>query len=229
MARATRTIPIVFFNVPFPVEQGLIESFARPGRNVTGTTIYVAGMGAKRFEFLREVAPAAKRVYIINAWEHTETLAGGQTSAVLGETARKMGFEANGYVVRDGKDLEAALAEALLWGAQALNIGSNTLVYAARHRIAEFALRHRLPSTFPSPANVEAGGLLSYGPSGEETWALITRCMEYTNRILRGAHPSDLPVEQPRNYQLVINMKTAKALGLTVPQSLLLRADRIIE
>ena len=231
-ARATRTIPIVFFNVPFPVEQGFIDSFARPGRNLTGTSAYIAGMGRKRFEFLRELAPGAKRVYVINASEYQENLAGakavlGQTG--LGEPAERLGFEVKHSVIRNGSDIEPALAEALSWGAHALFVAPSFHAFAARHRITEFALQHRFASFFIGALYVEAGGLLSYAVSLQENWALVTRCMEYVDRILRGARPSDLPVEQPRDYELVINMKTAKALGLSVPQSMLLRAARVIE
>jgi len=230
-ARATRTIPIVFINIPFPVEQGLVDSFARPGRNITGTSIFLDGVGIKRFEFLHAITPVARRVYIILASEFLETVDGRHFDrmASIRTEAERLGFELHGQSIRESKDVEAALSGALAWGAQAIFPAPGVIPIPSRHRIVQFALQQRLPSMFSDAGWVEAGGLLSYGISWEEHVSLINRSMQYVDRILKGANPADLPVDQPRHYELVINLKTAAALGLKVPQSLLLRADRVIE
>ena len=229
-ARATRSIPIVSFNLVWPEEQGLIDSLARPGRNVTGVSFY-AGVetSAKRMEFLREVAPAAKRLSWIWPPDYEETVAGGRFSMApaFESMARKLGFELRLHRIQKSEDIETALGEIAAWRAQALSASGEHAIRAAR-RIAEFALDRRLPSAFPSAAIVEAGGLLSYAVAQGDMMLLFNRSLEYVDRILRGARPADLPVERPSRYELVINLKTAKALGLAVPQALLLRADRVI-
>ena len=230
-ARATKTIPIVFFEVVWPVEQGLIDSFARPGRNLTGFAVYTGvEVTNKRLEFLREVAPAAQRLSWLWPPDFAETVAGGMfdMAPVMEKAARGLGFETRFHPIRKLEDVETALADVLAWRAQAIT-ASGYHVAAARQRIAEFALRHRLPTAFPNQDNVEAGGLLSYALTQSEEQLLYSRGYDYVDRILRGANPSDLPVERPSKYELVINLKTAKALALTIPQALLLRADRIIE
>jgi putative ABC transport system substrate-binding protein len=231
-ARATRTIPIVFINMAFPVERGLVDSLARPGRNVTGSTwLHSPGeVIAKRVELLREIAPAAKRLFSLTPAVHFDRVDGGKhdSSPAIVAEAKRLGFELRTHIVHKIEDVEVGLAEALAWNAQAL-LGAGALVEAARERVAEFTLRHRLPSAFLRPLNVEAGGLLSYGTTLTEYLALIERGMEHVDRILRGANPAELPVAQPRVYELVINLKTAKALALTIPQSMLVRAGRLIE
>lgn len=230
-ARATRRIPIVSFNLVWPEEQGLIDSFARPGRNVTGVSFYPGvEFSTKRIQFLREIAPAAKRLSWIWPPDYEETVAGGSfTMAPAFESiVKSLGFELRRHPVRRSEDIEPALAEVLAWHAQALTASGEHVVRVGR-RIAEFALRHRLPSAFPSPEIVEAGGLLSYALGQGDLFGLFNRSLEYVDRILRGAHPADLPVERPSRYELVINLRTARTLGLTVPQVLLVRADRVIE
>jgi ABC-type uncharacterized transport system substrate-binding protein len=230
-ARATSTLPVVFMEVAFPVEQGLVDSFARPGRNVTGTANYVVGMGAKRYEFLREMAPAAKRICSLYAAEYFETMGGGEIdhSAASGARHPSLALELKEHRIDNAEAIEAGLAGALSWGAQAIAVGGGAIMGVARQRIAEFALHHRLPTVSSHAAYVEAGMLLSYGPSPADSAARFNRSAEYVDRILRGAHPRDLPVEGPRNYELAINLKTAKALGLQIPQSLLVRADRVFQ
>lgn len=230
-ARATRTIPIVFINIPFPVEQGLVDSIARPGRNVTGTSIFLDGVGVKRFEFLRAIAPLARRVHVILASEFLETVDGGHFDrlASLRAEAERLGFDLQGQSIRESEDIEAALSGALAWGAQAIFPAPGRIPIPTQERIVQFALQHRLPSMFSDAGWVEAGGLLSYGIPWAESIFLINRSMEYVDRILKGGNPADLPVHQPKYYELVINLKTAAALGLKIPQSLLVRADRIIE
>jgi putative ABC transport system substrate-binding protein len=230
-ARATKTIPIVFVNVVWPVEQGVIDSFARPGRNATGiswsTGVEVSN---KRLEFLREIAPAARRLSWLLSADYSETLSGGRfdMSSVMGAAAQGLGFETRFHDVRKLADVETALAEVTDWRAQAL-MAAGTHVNAERRRIAEFAMRQRLPSAGPDPVLVESGFLLYYGQSPSEIPLLLARYFEMVDRILRGAKPAEIPVYRPSKYDLVVNMKTAKALGLKIPQSVLLRAERVIE
>jgi putative ABC transport system substrate-binding protein len=234
-ARATRSIPLVFFNVPFPVEQGFVDSFARPGRNVTGTSFFTGvGVLHKLIEMLREVAPDAKRLSRLAQPDSVEVLAGGRidVARTFSETAQRLGFESRTHEIRELADVDAAFTEITAWSADAMFTAGGDHLFAAGQRIAEFALRRRLPSAFLgglASKAIEAGGLLSYGPAPSEAQAMLIRCVEYIDRILRGARPGDLPVQQPANYELVINAKTAKALDLRIPQTLLVRADRVIE
>ena len=228
-ARATRTLPIVFANVAWPIETGLIESFARPGRNATGVSTYVGlEVGAKRLEFLREIVPGARRLSWIQAPTIQATVVGGQFDILpeLDAMAKRLDFETRHHLVRAAADLDNAFGAATAWGAQALAVASSPQTYAARRRIAEFAIRNRLPSAFLVSGYVEAGGLLSYGA---DFTASVQRSADYIDRILRGARSQDLPVERPDRYELVVNRKTADAIGVTIPRSLLLRADRVIE
>ena len=171
-----------------------------------------------------------KRIYALVPFDRVETVDGKQfdLGAPLADNARRLAFELRQHRIRTIEDVDAALAAARAWDAQAI-LASGALVEAARERVAEFALRHRWPSAFLRVTNVETGGLLSYGPSVAETHVLVDRGMEYVDRILRGAKPAELPVAQPSEYQLVINLKTANTLGLKIPPPLLLRADRVIE
>jgi putative ABC transport system substrate-binding protein len=226
-ARATRTTPIVFLGVLWPIEQGLIDSFARPGRNVTGIASYTGiEVTNKRLEFLREIVPAAKRLSWV--WPSgllaLETVAGDRVNMVpvVEAAAKKVGFESKFHPIRGERNLESVFSDIAAWRAQAI-------MSATIPGVAELALRHRLPSAFLESENVVAGGLLSYGAADSEWTSLVNRCADYVDRILRGARPGNLAVERPSRYELVINMKTAKALGLTIPQSLLLRANAVIE
>lgn len=231
-ARATKTVPIVFWGVVWPLEQGLIDSFARPGRNVTGTAFYTGvEVSNKRLEFLREIAPKARRLSWLWPGDFAETLSGGSFDMIpaMGAAAKALGFEARFHDVRRQADVETALGEVADWRAQALSVAGSSLLHAERQRIADFALRQRLPSATPNLQMTEAGCLLYYGPSASEAPLLFTRYHDMVNRILRGANPAELPVERPSRYDLVINMKTAKALGLKIPQSVLLRAERVID
>jgi putative ABC transport system substrate-binding protein len=230
-ARATRTIPIVFNGAGWPVEMGLIDSFGRPGRNVTGVSFYTGiEVSQKRLEFLREIAPAAKRLSWILAPDTAGTVDGKHVDLVslVDPAARKLGYETRYHNVFGPRDIDQALAEALAWRANALSVAGGGPIYVARKRISDFALEHRLPTASAFAPFTEAGGLLSYSATGTST-TLSARSADYVDKILRGAKPSDLPVERPSRYELVINLKTAKALGLKVPQSLFVRADRLIE
>jgi putative tryptophan/tyrosine transport system substrate-binding protein len=232
-ARATQTIPIVFANAFLPVEQGLIDSYARPGRNLTGTAMYaVTEVTAKRLEFVRAVAPNAKRLSWLWGGDSLsfETVAGRRfdMTPTLDATTKALGFETRFHIVRSPEDIADVFGEVTDWRAQAITAGGVTLG-TVQERIAEFAVRHRLPSAFSNRSYVASGGLLSYGVSDSEMESLDLRLVEYVDRILRGARPADLPVLQPSRYELVINMKTASALGLTIPQLLLARVDDVIQ
>jgi putative ABC transport system substrate-binding protein len=228
-ARATKTIPIVFTDVPWPVEAGLIDSFARPGRNATGESTY-AGMevSTKRLEFLKEIAPNATRLSWILDPSLAVTIDGGRFDMrpLLDPAARKLGYEVLYHYVEKSDDIDPVFADILAWRAQAIAVAGSAVTFGARERIAAFALRNRLPSASAMLPFAEAGGLLAYNAAGLFT-VTIKRGAEYVDRIFRGERPADMAVNQPDKYQLVINQKTAKALGLTIPQSLLLRADVI--
>lgn len=228
-ARATQTIPIVFLNVTFPIEQGLVASYARPGGNRTGTATQIPELVAKRVEILREIAPGIKRVYIAAQVEYLETVAGGMAEIGTVAAIAGLGLEVRRHFVRERKDVDAFLAGALAWRADAISFGAGAITGPAIQKIADFALQHRLPSATTAATFAEAGILLAYGVSGVEFDAMFYRGMEYVDRILRGARPADLPVVQPSTFELVINMRTAKALGLTVPRAVQLRADRLVE
>jgi putative ABC transport system substrate-binding protein len=230
-ARLTQSIPTVFFSVAWPVETGLIGSFARPGGNVTGVALY-AGLevSIKRLEFLREFAPAAKRLSWILESSLEETVDGRRWDfrPLIEAPARKLGYEVRFHYVRSSTDVDGALAEVLDWRAQALMVSGGIPIFVERGRIAEFALQHRLPSASVMEPFVAAGGLLSYNAKDLLT-VNVAKSAAYLDRIFRGARPADLPVERPDRYELVVNAKTARAIGLPVPQSLRMAADRVIE
>ena len=230
-ARASKTIPVVALNMVWPEEQGLIKSYARPGGNVTGVSFY-AGVetSTKRIELLREIAPAARRLSWLWPPDYEQTVAGGgfDMAPAFVAVARTLGFELRLHPVRSAADVNTALAAALVWGADAISASGEHAV-SARQRIADFALRHRLPGVFAAQEIVEAGGLLSYSVSRAEQVALVEHALGQVDRILRGARPHELPVERPKRFELAINRKTARALGLEVPPSMLVRADVLID
>jgi putative ABC transport system substrate-binding protein len=228
-ARATKTIPIVFWGVGRPVEMGLISGLARPGGNVTGVAfsqgVEIIG---KQLEFLKQISPSTKRLAWISDPEAGRTVSGGEAVAtpILEDAARILGLEIRRYPVTRPEDFDALFAAAVAWRAQALGAYVSPLLLRERRRIVEFALRHRLPSSFGIKDFVEVGGLLSYAP---DTPTTLLQCVVYVDRIFRGTRPADLPVEQPTKFELVINLKTAKALGLTIPPSVLGQADQVID
>ena len=221
--RATKTIPIVLGAAGAPVETGLVSSLAKPGGNVTGLSNLSADLTAKRLQLLKEVVPGVTRVAVL--WNAANPVA----AVVMRETeaaARTLGLPVQSLEVRGPDDFERALPAAMSGGARAVFVIDDPLVFTARLRIADFALRNRLPMTAFYRPFAEAGGLMSFGANLAD---LFHRAAIYVDKILRGAKPGDLPIEQPEKFELVINLKTAKALGLTIPQSLLLRADKVIE
>src|SRR5215470_1293511 len=223
-AKATKTIPIVFWGVSFPVELGLVASIGRPGRNVTGVA-YATGpeLIAKELEFLKQIVPSVTRVAWINSPQGVQIKV---QQAAIDAAARSLGFALEHYLIRYPDDFDTIFATILGSRANAIGLVGNPLTWRERKRIADFANRNRLASTFGVKDFVEVGGLISYGP---DPLATTLQSLVYVDKILRGAKPADLPVEQPTKFELVINLKTAKALGLTIPPSLLARADQVIE
>lgn len=225
--RATRTIPIVFWGVPYPVEQGLIESFARPGRNVTGLAFWAGiELVTKVLETFKQIAPQATRIAALQTPSAAGTLDGRRHQfPLVNAAAANLGFDYRVYDVANAKDIDAALLEAVKTGAQGIAAYGTTTTWRQKGRIAEFANRHRLVSGSTQEEFVEAGCLFSYGANTRKT---ILQSMVYVDKVLRGANPADLPVERPERYELAINLGTARLLQLDIPQNALLRADRVI-
>ena len=220
--QATSTIPIVFAMATDPVAGGLVASLARPGGNVTGLSNQSADVAGKRLDLLREVLPNLRRLAILGNVGYPEAVL--EMTAV--ETlARKLGLDVAKLGIRRAEDIAPAF-EALNGHADALYVAADGLVSTNRTRIIILALAARLPTSFFNRDYVSAGGLMCYGPNFPD---LFRRTADYVDKILRGAKPTDLPVEQPTKFDFVINLTTAKALGITVPATLLARADEVIE
>ena len=227
-ARATKTIPIVFWGVAQPVAHGLIESFRRPGRNVTGFAFSPGPeIITKQVEFLKTIAPRTRRVARLGGVTSVEHLDGHTIRLpVIDVGFRAFGIESRRFSIASREDVSAILTSIRDWRADAIFAFGDPATMNERHALADFAHRHRLASAFGMKEYVLAGGLFSYGPDTADT---IRRSAAYIDRILKGANPAELPVEQPSTFQLVINLKTARAIGLPVPQTLLSRADEIFE
>jgi len=219
---ATSVIPIVFAAAGDPVASGLVASLARPGGNATGLSSLVADLAGKRLELLREVVPALRRLAIMgNVGNPLTVLELGEVQAAAGT----LGLEVHTLEIRQAQDITPAF-EALKGRADALYVCIDALVNANRIRINTSALGARLPTMHGSRDYVEAGGLMSYGPNYPD---LFRRSADYVDKILHGAKPGDIPVEQPTKFDLVVNLTTARALGLDLPPTLLARADEVIE
>jgi len=222
LMQATEVIPIVFALGVDPVSAGLVASLARPGGNVTGLSIQSTDLASKRLELLREVLPRLRRLATIaNVGFPQGMLEMAEVQAV----ARGLGIEVAPLEIRRAEDIAPAF-EALKAQADALYVVGDALVNTNRTRIMTFSLSARLPTIFNTRSFVQAGGLMSYGPNFLDQFR---RAAELVDKILRGTKPGDIPVEQPTRFELVINLTTAKALGLTIPESFLLRADEVIE
>ena len=220
---ATRTIPIVMSTAGDPIGSGLVASLARPGGNVTGLSARSPELGGKRLQLLKEVVPGVSRVAVLwNAANPYAALVVRETEAA----ARTLGVQVQSLEVRGPDDFENALPAAIRGRAGALIVVGDPLLFSYRMRIADFAARNRLPAAYNLREFAEAGGLMAYG---ENLADLYRRAATYVDKILKGAKPADLPVEQPTKFELVINLKTAKALRLTIPQSVLIRADEVIQ
>jgi ABC-type uncharacterized transport system substrate-binding protein len=221
--RATSKTPIVMFGVGDPVTSGFVTSLARPGGNITGLSQLSPELGGKRLELLREIAPAVSRVAVL--WNPTNPANAPQMRRIK-VAVQALGMQLQSLEVRGHHDLEPAFQTVTRGRTGALITLDDLLIFTHRTRIVAFAAKARLPAVYGWPVFPEAGGLMSYGPDFQD---MARRAAIFVDRILRGAKPADLPVEQPTKFELVINLKTAKALGLTIPPSLLLRADQVIE
>jgi putative tryptophan/tyrosine transport system substrate-binding protein len=220
--QATAVIPIVFAAAGDPVGTGLVASLARPGSNVTGLSLQQPDFAGKRLELLREVVPGLRRLAMLaNIGSLGSVLAMDEAQAA----ARTLGLEVVTLEIRRVEDIAPAF-EALKGRAQALYVASDPLLNANRIRINTFALGARLPTMYEFRDYVDAGGLMSYGPNFPD---LFRRAGDFVDKILRGRKPADIPVEQPTKFDLVINLTTAKAIGLTIPELFLSRADEVIE
>jgi putative ABC transport system substrate-binding protein len=224
LREATRTIPIVFASVLDPVGGGLVESLARPGGNATGFTLFEFGITAKWLGLLKEIAPRTTRVAVI--WSAGTAAGSGQLGS-LQAAAGVAGVELRPIDGRDAGAIERAIAAFAQQPNGGLIMTATATATLTQQRVIAAAARHKLPAIYPTrPYVADEGGLMSYGPSQPELWRLAA---SYVDRILKGDKPADLPVQAPTKYELVINLKTAKALGLTVPPTLLVAADEVIE
>jgi putative ABC transport system substrate-binding protein len=221
--QASESVPIVMMNGSDPVEFGFVASLARPGGNITGMTRLTSELIGKNLQFLAEAVPSARRIGLLL------NTSGRLSPAVVRnarQAARARGLALQVVEVKDGSELEAAFAALKREQAQALLVTGDGLFFTQRAQLAEFALAQRLPTMFANTENVEAGGLLAYSPSSADNYR---RAAVFIDKILRGAKPGDIPVEQPTKFELAVNLKTAAAIGLTIPGALLLRADRVVE
>ena len=223
---ATRAIPIVGMSLTEPVSVGLVPNLARPGGNVTGLTYGVdTEIFGKQLQLLKEVVPSVRRVAVL-----THPASGGPSYSLRMESvksaARSLGLPLQILEVREPGDFDAAFAAMVKERAGALLLSGDAMFFIHRARLADLARKNRLPSMSTQWQWVDAGGLVSYAPSFPEQWS---RAATYVDKILRGAKPADLPIEQPTKFELVINLKTAKALGLTIPPAVLARADEVIQ
>jgi len=222
-ARATKTIPIVMASAGDPVATGLVQNLARPGGNITGLSQMVIDIAAKRLELLKEVVPGLSRVAVLwNPRDTSSTL----TWQEIQLPARRLDIELHSLEVKNIEEFDSAFATAIAAKVGAVYALPGPIFVDNEKRIAEFAAINLLPSIFHLPEFVRLGGLMAYGPDRVD---LFRRAATYVDKILKGANPGNLPIEQPTKFELAINLKTAKSLGLTVPPSLLVRADEVIE
>jgi putative ABC transport system substrate-binding protein len=219
--QATSAIPIVMAGVDDAVEQGFVASLARPGGNITGTSWLNPELSGKRLELLKEAFPKVSRVAVLR-----EAVGGASSLRATMEAARVLGVHLQILELRDPNELDSAFAAMTRDRAGALDVLPGLMITAYRRQIVDLAAKARLPVIFPDGQFVESGGLMSYGPSLSD---LYRRAAFYVDKILKGSKPADLPVEQPTKFELVINLKTAKALGLTIPSNLLAQADKVIK
>jgi len=219
--RATSSIPIVFTIVHDPIGQGVVTNLARPEGNVTGLTTLVPGFYQKYVELLREVVPSAARFALV-----ASPNASREPREEVENAGRSLGVSVFFVPVSTPDEFDAALTRAKRDGAAGIIVITNPVTLTHFRRFVQAVLKHRLPGIYSERNYVEAGGLIAYGANLTE---LRRRAARYVDRILKGARPADLPIEQPTTFELVINLKTAKALGLTIPQSILQRADQVIE
>ena len=223
LLQATRTVPVVFVHAADPVGAGFVDSMSRPGGNVTGFTNFEYGMGTKWLELLKQIGPGVRRAAIIR--DPAITAGIGQWGAIQG-AAPSIGIEVTPVNVRDPGEIEHAVGAFARSSDGGLIVTGSGLAVVHRDLIVKLAAQHKLPAVYHERFFVTGGGLVSYGPNLVD---LYRQAAGYVDRILKGEKPADLPVQAPTKYELVINLKTAKALGLTVPDKLLATADEVIE
>jgi len=224
-SQATNAVPIVMLNVSDPIELGLVKTLGRPGGNITGMTRLSPDLIGRNLQTLREVVPKASRMALLMSASNT------MSRSIVGQAqraAQTLGVDLQVFDLRSPADMEATFSEMKRKGVEALLVPDTGggIFFTERVRLAELALAQRLPAIFANTEIVEAGGLISYSPPAPENYR---HAAVFIDKILRGAKPGDIPVEQPTKFELVINMRTAKALNLALPRSLLVRADRLIE
>jgi putative ABC transport system substrate-binding protein len=220
--KATKTIPIVFVNVPDPVGAGVVDSLERPGGNVTGITDIAPLLAGKRLELLKETIPKLSRVAVL--WNPQGGSAPHWTENDL--AARELGLQLHSMEVSSSDQYEAEFKEALKAGSRAVVVAHGSLTSSNRKQIAGLAVKHRLPTIYSRRDYVESGGMMSYRADRTEPYRRVALMVD---KILKGAKPADIPVEQPTKFELAINLKTAKQIGLTIPPHVLARADRVIK
>jgi len=223
LLQATRTVPIVFVQVTDPVGAGFVDSLAHPGGNATGFLLFEYAISAKWLELLKEIAPRVSRAGVIR--DPAQTAGTGQFG-VIQSVAPSLGMDVSAINLRDAPEIERGIAAFARSANGGLILTSSALSVVHRDLIVTLAARHKLPAVYYRRQFVTGGGLISYGPDVAEQ---NRRAAGYVDRILKGEKPADLPVQAPTKYELLVNLKTAKALGLTVPTSLLARADEVIE
>jgi putative ABC transport system substrate-binding protein len=223
MLQATRTVPVVFAGVADPVGAGFVNSLALPGGNATGFTTYEYSMSGKWLDLLKEIAPGVRRVAVLR--DPAVSTGTGQFGAIQ-TAAPSFGVELSPINVRDAAEIERAITAFARSGNGGLIVSASALVLAHRNLIIALAARYKLPAVYYARFLVTGGGLASYGPDYADQYR---RAAGYVDRILKGEKPANLPVQAPTKYELVINLKTAKALGLEIPSTLLARADEVIE
>ena len=219
---ATTTIPIVMALISDPVGAGLVASLARPGGNVTGLSTVSTDLTGKRLEVLKETIPKAYRIAVLYDPKDPAKIAEAKETEVV---ARRLGVQLQFLEVQSLDEFEAAFKEAIKVQAGSILVLPNGLTTTHRRRIAELATQNHLPTMWATSQHMDAGGLISYGPDYGD---LYRRAATYVDKILKGAKPAELPIEQPKKFELVINLKTAKQIGLTIPPNVLARADRVI-
>ena len=221
--KASATIPIVFIDAADPVGTGIVSSLARPGGNITGLNVMAADLDGKRLELLKESFPNVARVAFL--WQ-SGGLRGNLTLTEMEAAAKALGLKLQSLPVRGLDDFDSAFARAKRDGAQALITTPNPLINTQQRQVLDFAAKNRLPAMYQTSEWVEAGGLMSYAPNFTDLWR---RAADYVDKILKGAKPADLPVEQPKKFEFLVNLKTAKQIGVTIPANVLARADRVIK
>jgi putative ABC transport system substrate-binding protein len=220
--KASATIPIVFVTASDPVGSGLVSSLARPGGNITGLSIMAPDLDGKRLELLKEAFPKVARVAFL--W-HAGGERGNLALTDMEAAAKALGVKLQSLEVRSLDDFDSAFARAKRDGAQALITIPGPLINTQQRQVLDFAAKNRLPAMYPTSEFVEAGGLMSYAPSYTD---LFRRAADFVDKILKGTKPAEIPVEQPMKFEFVINLKSAKQIGVTVPPNVLVRADRVI-